>query len=276
MSLPRKLLMGLLLLGLVGSARAVTYPGGYALDFTRSFPAGPQPVGVPVPVSASFAMDEDESLGSFYYSEQFPDWIAVGTVQVTVNGSPVAYQYEMGDPGEVAPDVIAHRWVIGDPEQDGELELESGDRLLVEFTLTASMNGTLETGLDGWFGGLEDTRVFGSDYMAPDLMFGSDGVGVPPAAAGGLALDRAYPNPFNPSTRIGFGLDSAGSISLEIVDGRGRLLRRLAAGEYGAGRHEVVWDGRDGAGSALPSGVYFAHLRAGGAARLAEKLVLVK
>jgi hypothetical protein len=44
----------------------------------------------------------------------------------------------------------------------------------------------------------------------------------------------------------------------------GRLLKVLVEGEIPAGSHEAVWDGRDAAGRAVPSGSYLARLVAGG------------
>ena len=91
---------------------------------------------------------------------------------------------------------------------------------------------------------------------------------VPDAARGGHRLLPNAPNPFNPSTRLAFALDSAPGpvpVRLEIVDLAGRRVRTVANGAFAAGRrHEVVWDGRDDSGRAAPSGTYFARLEAGG------------
>ena len=56
---------------------------------------------------------------------------------------------------------------------------------------------------------------------------------------------------------------------------RGRAVRRLLAAELPAGRHEVVWDGRDDAGSVVASGTYVARLSAPGVTT-ARKMQLVK
>jgi len=74
-------------------------------------------------------------------------------------------------------------------------------------------------------------------------------------------LGANYPNPFNPQTVIPFSLAQRGEISLQVFDARGRLVRRLAAGDFAAGRHEVHWDGMDERGRAMPSGTYFARLK---------------
>lgn len=83
------------------------------------------------------------------------------------------------------------------------------------------------------------------------------------------------PNPFNPVTFIGFALPRAGHASLNIYTLQGRLVRRLADGEFGAGYTEVRWDGHDGQDKPLPSGIYLYALEAGNY-RETRKLTLNK
>ncbi len=72
------------------------------------------------------------------------------------------------------------------------------------------------------------------------------------------------PNPFNPQTTIFFVLDSPADVVVRIFDLRGRPLRTFARDDVAAGvRQEWLWDGRDEAGRALPSGVYLYRLEAG-------------
>jgi len=80
--------------------------------------------------------------------------------------------------------------------------------------------------------------------------------------AGGARLLPNVPNPFNPSTRIMFEMDDAGTAELAIFDARGRLVRRFAAAEFGTGAHEVTWDGTDRSGRPAASGVYQVRLTA--------------
>ena len=73
------------------------------------------------------------------------------------------------------------------------------------------------------------------------------------------------PNPFNPRTVIAFDLSRATAPRLSVFDLRGREVRRLLDGQtLTAGRHQVVWDGRDGTGRALASGLYLYRFRADG------------
>jgi hypothetical protein len=79
-----------------------------------------------------------------------------------------------------------------------------------------------------------------------------------------VALLGAVPNPFNPTTVIAFTLPSREPTVLGIYDVRGYLVRTLVETVLPAGRHEVVWDGKDTVGRAAASGTYFARLRAAG------------
>jgi hypothetical protein len=85
----------------------------------------------------------------------------------------------------------------------------------------------------------------------------------------------ARPNPFNPVTTIGYSLKEEGAAELAVFDLAGRRVRTLVRGNVPAGEHEVVWDGRDGGGNPVGSGVYFYTLRVGDALET-RRMVLVK
>jgi len=102
-------------------------------------------------------------------------------------------------------------------------------------------------------------------------------VAVPDLAAvpTALRLEGNYPNPFNPQTNIVYSLPSEGRAELAVYDVRGRRLVILVDRVEGAGRHSVVWNGRDANGAELASGVYFVRLEFGGDFQK-RKIVLVK
>jgi hypothetical protein len=70
---------------------------------------------------------------------------------------------------------------------------------------------------------------------------------------------RAHPNPAGASTDIEFALAGPEEVSLLVVDVRGRVVARWIGLALGPGPHRATWNAGD-----LPSGVYFARLRAGG------------
>ena len=72
-----------------------------------------------------------------------------------------------------------------------------------------------------------------------------------------FALGQNYPNPFNPTTTLQFDLPKSSSVTLEVFNVSGARVRLLLRGEsIGAGRHTMMWDGRDESGRIVPSGVY--------------------
>lgn len=109
-----------------------------------------------------------------------------------------------------------------------------------------------------------------SQTMALDVT--AAGGGTPPVAT---MLAQNVPNPFNPRTTIRFALAREGDARLRIFDGRGRLVRTLAAGRLAAGSHEAVWDGTDEAGRPVAAGVY-AYVLQAGREEMRRKLILVK
>lgn len=73
-----------------------------------------------------------------------------------------------------------------------------------------------------------------------------------------FALISAHPNPFNPTTTIGFALPEAALVKLTVYDVSGRVVATLVNGWREAGWHDVTFDG-----SNLSSGLYIYTLIAG-------------
>lgn len=74
------------------------------------------------------------------------------------------------------------------------------------------------------------------------------------------ALESNYPNPFNPVTTIAFNLAESGHASLKVYNTKGQLVRQLINSELNAGKHHLVWDGRDSSGRPVASGLYLYRL----------------
>jgi hypothetical protein len=74
------------------------------------------------------------------------------------------------------------------------------------------------------------------------------------------------PNPFNPQTSLHFEIGGSQSVDTEVViyDLRGRAVRHLFRGDLDPGPRSMVWNGRDGSGRSLSSGVYLALVRVAG------------
>ena len=82
------------------------------------------------------------------------------------------------------------------------------------------------------------------------------------------ALHPNYPNPFNPETWIPYQLAVPAEVALTIYDMNGGTVRRFEMGHQAAGAYQsrsraAYWDGRNGRGESVASGLYFYTLRAG-------------
>ena len=82
-------------------------------------------------------------------------------------------------------------------------------------------------------------------------------------------LSENYPNPFNPTTTISFGLPEAGQVRMQVYDIKGRLVLTLAEGFYPAGQHDLLLDA-----SQLSSGTYFYSLQTGASKEIKRMLLL--
>ena len=71
-------------------------------------------------------------------------------------------------------------------------------------------------------------------------------------------LNTNYPNPFNSSTTIEYGLPEAGRVRIDIYDLLGRKVETLVDEDMQAGQYQAVWDA-----SGYSSGVYFYRIESG-------------
>ena len=88
-------------------------------------------------------------------------------------------------------------------------------------------------------------------------------------------LFQNSPNPCREFTSINYQLPEPGHTTLRVYDISGRLVRTLVDGRKETGHHTIHWDGRDGNGDLVPSGVYFYRMEVG-EYRAAKKLLLVR
>jgi hypothetical protein len=78
------------------------------------------------------------------------------------------------------------------------------------------------------------------------------------------ALMQNYPNPFNPSTTIRYALPVESRVSVEVFNAIGQRVKTLASGTMVAGYQSIEWNGTNGWGQQLGSGVYFVRFAATG------------
>ena len=92
---------------------------------------------------------------------------------------------------------------------------------------------------------------------------------------GRFVLSAVYPNPFNAEVSIAFEAMADQPMELAVYDLLGRRVNILKAGYATRGPQTVVWNGLDGAGMVVGSGVYLLRLRQG-SRQTSAKVALVK
>ena len=82
-------------------------------------------------------------------------------------------------------------------------------------------------------------------------------------------LQPNYPNPFNPTTTIEYGLASNQQVTIGIYDLLGRKVETLVDDYEPAGLYELTWNA-----GALPSGIYFYRITTDGYSKTREMMIL--
>ncbi len=90
-----------------------------------------------------------------------------------------------------------------------------------------------------------------------------------------FSLAQNYPNPFNPKTVIRFALPKDSWVKLEVYNILGQKVKTLVDEKLAAGVKEVQWDGKDGKGLEVASGIYFYRIKADSFSDV-KKMVMLK
>ena len=88
------------------------------------------------------------------------------------------------------------------------------------------------------------------------------------------ALIRSFPNPFNAQAVIVYEVAQRGHVTIEVYNLAGQSIRTLVDETQASGRRRVLWDGRDGAGRRVATGLYACRMTHGGAAVMRKMLLL--
>lgn len=125
-----------------------------------------------------------------------------------------------------------------------------------------------------WPGNPDDTTVFPQEmvvdyvrvYQDPTVTSVEQEVSQPEA----IRLSQNFPNPFNPTTQIGFTLTETNHVNLEVYNVMGQRVATLVDETRSVGEHSVTFDA-----SALPSGVYTYRLTSGNHV-VSKRMTLIK
>jgi hypothetical protein len=123
--------------------------------------------------------------------------------------------------------------------------------------------------------GVEDRVNLMGNIMA---YFEQTPTGDPTGVEGGIKnqLSHAYPNPFNPVTKIAYSVKEAGPVTISVYNVAGKVVRTLLDEEFKAGAEGfVVWNGANDGGERCASGVYFYRIAAPGFME-SRKMIMLK
>lgn len=164
----------------------------------------------------------------------------------------------------LASDRTPGRVDIGAVKVDGESA--SGDSSLVELVFRAN-----------------DTPMSSDFQVSESVLIGVDGavdmlthveIGDLTPLPERFGLEQNTPNPFNPSTAIGYQLAEAGDVRLAIYNLLGQEVRVLVSQRQVEGSFTATWDGRDAQGRRVASGIYLYRIQADGFSAVKRMLLL--
>jgi hypothetical protein len=84
-----------------------------------------------------------------------------------------------------------------------------------------------------------------------------------------------YPNPFNPETTIQFALESDSHVQIDVYNIKGHKIATVTSKTFPAGRHNVIWHGKDENSREVASGIYFYQMTTDGYSAM-RKMLLMK
>jgi hypothetical protein len=129
--------------------------------------------------------------------------------------------------------------------------------------------------------GLHYRTVDGTDYLVPDILALGEPITIStllPWGAGSGSGAPEEPGPgTDPSTAQEPGtlvLPASGPVVIEVYNVLGQRVRTLVNEDLTAGTHRITWDGRDGIGRTVPSGMYFYRIQAPGLTEVKKVFVV--
>jgi hypothetical protein len=195
----------------------------------------------------------------------------------------------MGDPKVASGDgELVLRWQTKDEFENYRFHVMRADRPEGPFAEIATVDSKLPNIMTvGSYdyeyrdSGLQNGRTYFFRLSSEDLHGNSAQPGITVSGAPSptgeevqiseYSLHPAYPNPFNPETRITYDVLEAGHVNLRVFDILGREVARLVDSDQPKGRYSTIFNAHD-----LPSGLYFYRINIGGKYTSTQKMLLLK
>lgn len=263
----------LILINLRPDVEQVVIPGGGYFGGAVSYMAGRPPAG-----ALSTPTLSQERAASVRVQWELEDLSDIREVVIVRKRYTVSVETDDPQPFQTAAEVLnaADRNGDGIPNDDINIvgRVDATDAHFEDTTIFQDID------VDSSFFDPEDTRYFYAVVPVDTIgLMGTPSIdpnGITPvfnpadiaAAPIHTQLLQSYPNPFNPDVWIPYELGEDASVSVEIYNISGQLVRSLqvgvkARGQYITKEKAVHWDGRTQSGERAASGVYFYVLKAG-------------
>lgn len=86
-----------------------------------------------------------------------------------------------------------------------------------------------------------------------------------------------YPNPFNASAgaSITFNIDKHATVTIQIVDNTGAIVRTITNGNFESGKYTYFWDGKNNAGITVLPGIYYSSIKTNDQ-QITKKIICIK
>ena len=157
--------------------------------------------------------------------------------------APHTIDFDASSSNDPNGDTLSYVWDFGDGSQAYGVAVSHTFNSEGEYTVTLS-------GSDG--------KLTGNDSVTVSISLGvtTESIEFPTD----FVLKAVYPNPFNPSTTITYGLPTSSEVRITVTDLLGRKVATLISGERkGAGYHTVQFEA-----NGLSSGIYLIRMEADG------------
>ena len=240
-------------------------------QITTSYPGGDEIVYVDLEVTPITGSNLTYDVGLYC------DWDIGDTYRNTVHYNSVEkLSYVVGPNGAAGIKVIGNATIAGVAAIDNEAVVYNGFTDSEKAQLMASGTSGAVNDVPADMSHLVAVRLTGVTVDNPGLArfallaAGSESelLGLAKGVAGespndgtelptGFSLSSAWPNPFNSSASTMISLPETGQLKVVVHDLLGRQVAVLANGDFLAGQHRLVWNGRSSSGADAASGTYF-------------------
>jgi hypothetical protein len=189
---------------------------------------------------------------------------------------PCRFEGVNGESGERSEAIRLNDLDWGAPV-DRIVELAAHDSVELGVTVTVDTNNpfqvdqillSVDPDRDGTYEPLASSLIEAAEDSTGTVEGAQD---LPPPVSTRLTVS---PNPFGERVTVNLSLAEARELDLAVFDVTGRRVQLLHSGRLEAGPHPFVWNGREGGGSALKSGIYFVRAKAPGLELIAKALRL--